>query len=750
VSSKAGLHQLARLPITWVGALFFVHLWWLFDVVTGARTLFTRDVLFFILPFKAEAARVLAGGGFPWLSHALMGGMPLWAHPSAEIADPTTLIFTLLPPWTAFGWATLVHGVAAGLGVVLVARRLGAGAVLSGWAGIAYAGAGPVLSMWPIKAVPSVALPWVVLGGALMARNPGRTAWLVTSLSVAYSLLHPDPPAVASAAACALLVCGARAPQRHRVRAALNLAAAGVLGLLIAGVFVVPSVLVVMDSPRSAAMEWSAATGLGRRWLELLAPGGFGVPGASGALVTVFNQADTPGLFVGSLYVGASVLVGLLAALAQRARTERFLFAGICVFLLLAHGDAVPGASPLWSVVHARFPEKLLLPVLLLAVVLAARGFRWISTSRQTGNAWLAGVAVGALGFVAAPLLAAALGLNGDAADLFNSQLASGAALLFCVAGACRALVWKGYRAEIAAVVLAAGVLEGFLSSSAVLLTAPVEELTGQASWVSPRIVPGQGVACCDPTRPIGMVPTAASPLLSPWSAALEKAQRMAPTTGTLHGFRYPVTSDVGGFEPASLRALLMFVLPSLDQADALRLLERWGVTWMFSTSAMPGSQLVDRAPHPPMYALEMTSPAARVEVHQSWLQLASVDAAVRAVARGDTRLALNAEGPLPVPAPQQTPVLAVVDVGDARVHATVDALSPVMVLHTALFRDGWSVTVDGAPTPLVLANGIHMAVPVQPGHHVIEFTYRMPGRVAGTAISLIGVILLALRLRRR
>jgi hypothetical protein len=50
----------------------------------------------------------------------------------------------------------------------------------------------------------------------------------------------------------------------------------------------------------------------------------------------------------------------------------------------------------------------------------------------------------------------------------------------------------------------------------------------------------------------------------------------------------------------------------------------------------------------------------------------------------------------------------------------------------------GWSATTDGRPAPILLADGLFRAVPIDPGPHRIALHYRTPGLRTGAAISLL------------
>ncbi len=55
----------------------------------------------------------------------------------------------------------------------------------------------------------------------------------------------------------------------------------------------------------------------------------------------------------------------------------------------------------------------------------------------------------------------------------------------------------------------------------------------------------------------------------------------------------------------------------------------------------------------------------------------------------------------------------------------------------------GWAATVDGAPTPVLQADGFALKVPVAAGKHIVQLNYQTPGRTTGWILSLIDVALL-------
>ena len=55
----------------------------------------------------------------------------------------------------------------------------------------------------------------------------------------------------------------------------------------------------------------------------------------------------------------------------------------------------------------------------------------------------------------------------------------------------------------------------------------------------------------------------------------------------------------------------------------------------------------------------------------------------------------------------------------------------------------GWIASVDGAPAPVLHADGFAMKVPVAAGNHTVRVSYRTPGRTTGWILSMIDAALL-------
>lgn len=59
-------------------------------------------------------------------------------------------------------------------------------------------------------------------------------------------------------------------------------------------------------------------------------------------------------------------------------------------------------------------------------------------------------------------------------------------------------------------------------------------------------------------------------------------------------------------------------------------------------------------------------------------------------------------------------------------------------------YSDGWTATVDGQKVPVWKCNGMHLGIFLEEGTHQVTFSYRTPGLTAGTAITILALLLLA------
>jgi hypothetical protein len=103
-----------------------------------------------------------------------------------------------------------------------------------------------------------------------------------------------------------------------------------------------------------------------------------------------------------------------------------------------------------------------------------------------------------------------------------------------------------------------------------------------------------------------------------------------------------------------------------------------------------------------------------------------------------------------PAPAPQRTGTATVTRYEDTRVEIRTETDGRRLLVLSDVYYPGWSATIDGQPSPVLLANYAFRAVSVPAGTHTVEFRYRPNSVWYGALLSGLACALgLVLLLRR-
>ena len=122
-------------------------------------------------------------------------------------------------------------------------------------------------------------------------------------------------------------------------------------------------------------------------------------------------------------------------------------------------------------------------------------------------------------------------------------------------------------------------------------------------------------------------------------------------------------------------------------------------------------------------------------------------------------RLAVLERDPGFAPTPDAAPGEASYDeVTPEQVRLDVRATAPSIVVVRASFDDGWTATVDGAPSAVVPVDGFLQGVAVPAGDHEVRLTYRDDAVTAGVragvaawaALVLATAVVVGVGVRRR
>lgn len=538
-------------------------LWVSVPMALGSRTTYFRDVGSLHFPMKAFGAVELAEGRIPAFNPTWGLGLPFRGNPQALAFYPDNLLYLALPFFPAFNLHFALHWLLAGLGMGLLARKLGMGppAVLA--AALSYAGGGFLLTAFSsFYHIVTVAAWWpFVLWGAA---EGGRRGIALGGAACGMALLGGEPLLAALGLVPLLVLATERRGWRRGVVAALGI---GAVGLLVALPQIVATLRILPFTFRGAhgvpEGQVSVYAFQAVRLFELILPLPFGRPGDLGPSRFWGGEAVPMVPLVLSIHFG---VVGLSLALAAAGRHRRWL-----VLALAGVGAAWLGGlfgQPLAVVSGGlfRFPEKFLFWTALAAPLLVGWGLERALEVRERFVRGTAVAAVLALTFAAGTAVsfstvAGILERAGAPESLARAHAGAWARDL-AVAGVLLALAaWAAHRQRPAG--LAGLQLASLLPLFPLVMTMPTAALE-RSSWT--RALPlGTGVVSntqaspfLDPPPPYRMAEGATFA-----GRVALSARELDPFPGVLHGLTYPLAPDVDGFAPP-LSTLVAYNLPLL------------------------------------------------------------------------------------------------------------------------------------------------------------------------------------------
>jgi Bacterial membrane protein YfhO len=594
--------------------------------------------------------------------------------------------------------------------------------------------------------------------------------------ALALQLLAGEPGSVLIGGLTALIVLMARAGRRPRALGALALAGAGALPL--AAVALLPALLLLRESARGAGLdqgglEWSL---LPARLIETIWPAAFGsqrVDGWLAGLVLRDGAGDPCWSF--SLFLGLPVLLCAWAG-ARQPVVRRLLLASV-VFLVLAVGPLLPVFPLLRGVFPplrwVNFPEKFVYGALLLWSAAAGAGFSRLAAegaSRRLRLAAWVGTALLALGVA---LLA--LSRTGAAATLARRAAAWGvlvdidAGLGAALQGGCVAAVAAGLFALALALPGrqrprdgVRGGPQGALAPLGALGLALLAAL-GPLAWTAATTTPlaHRSVIAATPAVLRGIAPP--PPGAGDPGAPRPRLFRLEPRreNGPFHGgdeiardYHESLDTNIAsrfgfdvlpGFEPGETTRFLRFgreVFPHLSATAFTRLL---GVDWVVvrdpASLGLPFPVVATGEAGSALLATGAVRP--RAFVTPRWRAAATPGQALEALAatgREDDPALVTLVGPDPAKTQAPAPLSPCRASQPHPEEVQLDCDSPAGGYAVLLdeWAPGWSAATDGRPAPILLADGLFRAVPVDPGPHQILLRYRTPGLRAGAAVSLL------------
>jgi hypothetical protein len=451
-----------------------------------------------------------------------------------------------------------------------------------------------------------------------------------------------------------------------------------------------------------------------------------------------------------SMYMGASVLVLVLAAFGRGRRLAWALGGLAALALLLAFGKHTPVHAIFRRIVvplgYMRYPEKYSVLVVAMVALLASLGARRILSDepqpwRRTGVLFLLIVAFGIAAVFALPAVWIVFAVHG--------ALLGGLATLGMVA----VHVLAARSSRLAPIVLVAVVVFDLCAAAWPLLGFGPRQI---ASGPPPAARFARQQSAQPEAPPRLYRSNLVDDTVKKWVPANSSAEGEFRLTHTL------VTNTANAWGIATLPGYDAAVPALLDRIweaglgvgqSALRVLgAEYAILPVNDLAAAkdnrPGLEpLMDPLPGARLYRVPGALPRVFLARHA---QVLSDDEALRRlfepdiVAGKSVWLAPVGDSPVSSAPPGRAGTCALESYGNNRVVALCTAQERGLAVFVEQYDRGWHATMDGQPARLLRANLIMRALPIEAGTHKIVLEFHTPGLGTGAAISVASLLLLA------
>lgn len=775
--SRSALGRAAFLVIACVVAT-------LWRAIPGDLVFFQRDILAYWLPHIEVFVRAVRAGDLP-LWNAYVGfGTPLLADPNFELLYPPTWLVLLIPPPDYYRLFVVGHGVFAGLGTLLLARRLGLPLAASAVAGGVYAVSGPLLSAASLfhHYAGAAWMPWVLTAFVSLRLRPSARTALAMSLAVIGQLLAGSADLSLMSALLGLgwlawhELDGAPTPPRGRF--GIWLAVAMVVGVAVCCLQWIPTVGLVSEGargslPLEARTRWSIhPVGL----VDLFAPQLLGrLPLTQEARAALFEGREP--LLV-SMFLGVPALgLAILAVLQSRSRWRGYAVSAFLGALLLSLGRF----TPVFALLHIipplsliRYPAKYLLPLALAwALLVGLGGAVWLErweAPRKRGAWWAVGSLLAAA--VALALGGHALQEAGPLRELLDRSwleaLPQLRLVLFVEAALAvlAALVfWLRSRAPVATPPLTAA-LALLVLGDLVVAGQSINPLAPRALVETPPPV----VAALPAGARIHVARTAdaetaslyvKSPLrsLGKVGSALAALETLTPPLGARFGLFGGMEDDFTGLAPPLQNALGLVVVGHEDWPVGRQGLRLAGVDYVVDVgrnlAGLEEAARFDSSLGVPLRVLRVRETQPRAYVVEGVRTVPDSEAIETLITRTELKSEALISGGLAAREAVSgfSGTASIVERRTNRLVIEASANRPGLLVVLEAYREGWTATVDGEPAALLRTNALFRGVALPSGSHRVEMTYLPRSVVVGALLSVLGLLgltALALLARRQ
>ena len=385
-----------------LGAAVAVFFW---PAATLQGAFFVQDIMVQNYPFRDFFAQALQQGKLPLWNAAINCGFPLFAEGQAGALYPPNIVLALmLPTWAALNLNVVLHLWLGAVGIYALVRSFGAVPAAGLCAGLCYALSG-YMAIRVMSPNYIDVCAWIPILLLLVDRALARRQWiylLLFALVVCLQLLagHPQATVYGFGAVFCYGVFRVWA-QGAGWRLLVAMVAAPVLGIMLAGVQLLPTVELVQLSNRGTGLTWDHFVAMSlppERIITLLLPNFFG----NSAHGTYWSREV--GFFIQlCAYIGVLPLVFAWVAVRERRDGHTPFFAALAIVgVLLALGKYTAFFSLLYEVPGLSFfriPTRFLLWFALGGAVLCGMGVDQVLRveRRRRANAWLLCLLLGAV-----------------------------------------------------------------------------------------------------------------------------------------------------------------------------------------------------------------------------------------------------------------------------------------------------------------------------------------------------------------
>lgn len=736
---NARLRAAAPATIVTVVGLWLTRSFWL-----PGRYVVGFDTYAYSGPNVEVTERALREWRLPVLNDLIFGGVPHLGNPSAAALYPPQLLAVLMDTNRAMGVIVAAHMVLLGIGMLVLARRLGLSPIGATAAGLIAMAAGSSLTK-TIQFEQILVVAWIpmllaTIHAVVTSDRPWR-AVAALSATTAAILLAGHPQLVYQAAFLAGATTIGLSIGDGRWRRLGHVAIGAVLGVLIA----LPQLIAVLYATADSAIT-------GGRDLDALRSPALSLPTSNLARAVLGTVQDRdPAVFASGFesIVFIGVVVALLVAVGVVTllgdRTSRTWAIALALVALLAMSWATGPDSLLFRIAFdlvpgfdlARASARWLVVVALVAALFAGAGVDAVWNGARRRQLAGAGSATG----VVVALIAAGWLVT---ADRRSAAIWAVTAALVLLLLAANTLAPLALRATGVAIFLLAALELGVMSLHSI-----PQQLRSQAAFTDLRTATtdflvysgaGSTIALTDDGRTAdyqvpGLRPNANAlhgiPSIDGYDGGVQITQRWADA---LRRFQPDPPTEL------PLRNSLTLPIET-DQ------LARLGVRYVLLDRARPAADFIPGWDGP-----VATDDLFEVWENPDWLGDAvawssaalSDDPAERlrndAASVAQTALVDDPSDVLDCVDDCDPVGLEITRPRPERIEVSIDLDRPTVVSVARQALPGWTLTVDGADADIVEVDGIFLGAAVPAGAHQIVFTYRSPWLSATMLLSLLSI----------